>query len=208
MNSRKKHASRSKLYCIIDKKVLKGRNAEKIAERLFTQGADVIQLRYKNMPSLEFARIAKKVRRLADKCGKIFLINDRVDVASASAAGGVHLGIGDMPVEVARFLLPPKSIIGKTVHSLKEAAVAEKENIDYVGAGPVFYTTIKKNLAKQGPVFIKKIKKRVSTPVYAVGGINGRNLKKLRESGADGFCVARALFEAKNLVRQLNDADR
>ena len=92
-------------------------------------------------------------------------------------------------------------MIGKTVHSVKDAK--KIGSVDYVGAGPVFRTPLKKNLKKQGMGFIKRIKKEVSVPVLAIGGINGKNAKAVIKSGADGVCVTRATKELKGLKRQL-----
>jgi len=205
MNLRKKRASNSTLYCIIDKEVAKKHNPESLAKILFRKGASVIQLRYKNRPSFELVRISKKIACIAKRNKKIFLINDRVDVALASAASGVHIGRGDMPVGLVRTLLPGGSLVGKTVHSVKQAKAAKKESVDYISAGPVFFTPIKKHLKKQGAGFIKKIKKTVSVPLFAIGGISRTNIRKLSGSAADGFCVARAALDIKGLKGIIND---
>jgi thiamine-phosphate pyrophosphorylase len=203
MNSRKNPASNWKLYCIIDKAVIKSASPQKIAQALYAGGVDVIQLRYKNYPSYKLTRIAKKISRIARKHKKALLINDRVDVALASASGGVHLGSGDLSVPAARRLLNSKNIIGKTVHKIREAKKANSERPDYVSAGPVFSTPLKKNLKEQGTDMLKKIKKCAKSPLFAIGGINKRNVKAVLQNGADGVCVARAIFEVKGLLKEM-----
>jgi len=201
MDWKKNPASNWKIYCIVDKKALKGADPVRAAKGLLRKGAKVIQLRFKNYPSYEIVRIAKRIKKCREAYHASILINDRVDAALASGSMGVHLGSGDLSVKTARFLLGPGSVIGKTVHSVKDAK--KTESVDYVGAGPVFRTPLKKNLKKQGMGFVKRIKKEVSVPVLAIGGINGKNAKSVIESGADGVCVTRATKEFSDLKRQL-----
>ncbi len=203
MSSKKKPALSWTLYCIIDGGVLKRKKPVNTARSLFKSGVQAVQLRYKNMPSREFLAIAKKIVPLAKKYGKLLLINDRPDVAFASAARGIHVGSGDMPIKTIRGLLKPKNIvIGKTVHALKDALNAEREKVDYVSAGPVFSTPLKKKLRPKGIRFIKKIKSRVSVPLLAIGGINSLNASTVFRSGADGICLTRALYEAGRITKK------
>ncbi len=182
--------------------MLKHKDPVKVALFLFKTGAGAVELRFKNMPSYKLLGIAKKIAALAKKYKKTLLINDRPDVALASGACGVHVGSGDMSVRAMRGLLKPKSIVGKTVHSLKEAKKARREKVNYVSAGPIFSTPLKASLKPKGVNFIKKIKKRVSVPVLAIGGINSRNAKTVFRKGSDGVCVTRAIFEAKKIIKE------
>lgn len=195
MGLKKNPARKYKLYCIIDDKVINKKSPVKIARALFKNGVKIVQLRYKNCPSYKLVPIAEKIRPLAKKYRGVFLINDRPDVALAARASGAHLGSGDMPTGAARALLGQKAVIGRTVHSVKEAKEIGREKIDYVSAGPVFATPLKKNLKGRGIKFIKNIKKEVSVPVFAIGGINKGNIKKLLENGINKICVTRAIFE-------------
>jgi len=190
------------LYCILDGETIKQKNPVKTARFLFRNGADVVQLRYKNAPSYKLLSIAKKIAFVAKKNKKIFLINDRPDVALASGARGVHVGSGDLPIKTIRGLLGLGSTVGKTVHSAKEARKTRYEKLDYVSAGPVFSTPLKANLKPKGLGFIKKIKTCVSHPVFAIGGINSRNVKAVFASGADGICVTRSIFKIKKIVKE------
>lgn len=199
MSWKKNPASSWKLYCVIDRNMLKEASIYKAAHYLYKSGADVIQLRLKNYPSQGFIRIAKTLQKIAAKRRKYLLINDRIDVALAAKAGGVHLGQGDMSPDTARFLLGSKPLIGNTVHSTVEARNLRMANIDYLSAGPIYFTPIKKHLRKHGAGFVKKIKSISSLPVFAIGGINTTNARKVISEGADGICVMRAIFKARNL---------
>ncbi|NQU95832.1 MAG: thiamine phosphate synthase [Candidatus Omnitrophica bacterium] len=203
MNSRKNPASNWKLYCIIDKVARRNRSPEATALSLFKTGVDVIQLRYKNLPSYELLAIAKRIRKAAKRYGKTLLINDRIDVAVSSGAEGVHLGSGDLPLETAHRLLGKRAIVGKTVHTPGEAKKIRREKVNYIGVGPIFTTPLKKNLKAKGVGFIKKIKQHTSVPVFAIGGINKQNVKLALGGGAQGVCVARASSHAKALLKEI-----
>ena len=200
---RKNPASNWKVYGIIDSKVIKRKDPEKIALSLFKSGVNVVQLRYKNCPSYKLVGIAKNIQQLANKARGVLIINDRPDVALASKAGGIHMGEADMPLRTARLLLTPRGIIGKTVHRVGEIKKIKFEKINYISVGPIFATPLKKTLRKQGVHFIKKIKRHASIPLFAIGGINEKNLKEALEAGADGVCVARATPRAKSLIREV-----
>lgn len=202
MSWKKNPSAGWKLYCIIDEKASKATSV-KNALFLFQNGVKVVQLRSKNSPSYMLIPLARKIRSYADKYGAELLINDRVDVAMASGAHGVHVGSGDLPAETARRLLRQGAIVGKTVHSLGEAKKAGGEKINYISAGPVFSTPIKKNLKKHGLRFLKKIKANVEFPLFAIGGINKKRLRAVLKSGADGACVLRAWRDAKGLLAEI-----
>ena len=201
MNSKKNPALSWKVYCIIDKKILRA-DPVNFAHSLFKKGVKVLQLRYKNSPSYELVPIAKKIQSRARQYGATLLVNDRVDVALASGAGGVHLGAGDISSQKARMFLQPGAIVGKTVHSSGEARKTKREKIDYVSAGPIFRTPLKKVLKGQGKGFVKRIKRCVSHPVLAIGGINKKNSKDVFRAGASGICVTRAASLAKELLKK------
>ena len=206
MSWKKNPASGWKLYCIVDSATQRSKDPVKSSCSLFADGADILQLRYKNYPSGELVRIAKKIQQSRKKRGKTLLINDRVDVALASGADGVHVGEGDFSTGVSRRLLGSSSVIGKTVHSAGEAKRAACCEIDYVSAGPIFSTPLKRGLKARGPRFIKKIKKCVSVPVFAIGGINKKNVKAVLRGGAYGICVLRGAKRAKELLKACKKA--
>ena len=193
-----------KLYCIIDPSVIKGRDPVKTVNFLSKNGVKAVQLRYKHVPTYEIVRMAKKIARNAKKRDKIALmINDRPDAVLASCASGVHLGEGDMSVQAAKALLGPGFIVGKTVHSIREAKIAKKEKPDYIGVGAIFPTPLKKNLKSKGVSSIRKVKIASGLPTLTIGGINKQNCRKVMESGADGVCVMRAVNRFRGLLMEL-----
>ena len=204
MNLKKNPASNWKLYCILEKEFLKTRDPVKTADFLFRSGVKAIQLRYKNFPSYKLLGIAKKIKKLADKYDATLVINDRVDVAAASGFSGVHLGSGDIPISLARFVLEDKSIIGKTIHSINEAKRIKQEKINYVGSGPVFSTPTKRNLKAKGTRFPEEVKENLPFPVFAIGGINRKNVKEVLKRKIDGVCVLRATLDAKGILKEID----
>jgi len=204
MSSKKNPVVSWKLYCIIDEKVTRGKDPVKLAGILFKKGVDAVQLRFKNMPSYRLIPIARKIMHLARKYKCALIINDRPDVMLASGATGVHLGKGDMSPRDFGTLLRPGNLIGRTVHSKKEAGELSYKDLNYIGAGPVFPTPVKHKLKSQGVDFIAKVKDLAQVPVFAIGGINHKNLEQILLSGADGICVTRATDEVGILLKTIN----
>ena len=142
----------------------------------------------------------------------LFIVNDGVDIAMASRADGVHLGQEDLPVPAARRIMGEEMIIGVSTHSLEEALRAEREGVDYVAIGPIFPTSTK--LDSHLPVGIEmigEIKKELSIPVVAIGGIRTENIEKVLKMGADGIAVFNAIFGQENVevaIRRLSQKIR
>jgi thiamine-phosphate pyrophosphorylase len=156
-------------------------------------GVRVVQYRQKCKSSREMLIEAIRLRRI---CKNVtFLVNDRIDIALASGADGVHLGQDDLSLPVARKLLGKNKIIGVTVHSLKEAFFAQKQGADYLGVSPIFPTKTKSDAGK--PVGIKELKeisKKVKIPIVALGGISLKNAGQAVRSGADSICAISAVL--------------
>ncbi|MFA4984623.1 MAG: thiamine phosphate synthase [Candidatus Omnitrophota bacterium] len=165
-------------------------------------GVRFIQYRSKGSCARRMCAEAVKLRRLCRNA--TFLVNDRVDVALASGADGVHLGQDDFPCVLARRVLGRKAIIGVTVHNLKEAKKAETEGADYVAASPIFFTTTKKDAARPvGVGLIGELKRHLCIPLVAVGGINLSNAKEVVAAGADGLCAVSAVVASSNVRSQI-----
>jgi len=171
----------------------------KLAGFLFRSGVRVVQLRSKNLPSYETTILARKIAKIAKRYGSILIINDRPDVMIASDADGIHLGAGDFSTNFIRKAFGKKSIIGKTVHSIKEV---KKEKIDYMGVGPVFATPVKHKLKPKGISFIRQVAKISKVPIYAIGGIDKDRAKRLFKEDIDGICVARAASQAREILKR------
>ncbi len=165
-------------------------------------GVEVVQYRNKSLSTKEMFKEALILRKL---CRKItFLINDRVDLAQALGADGVHLGQDDLPYRQARELLGKNKIIGLTVHSLSQAQDAEKIGVDYLGVSPIFGTKTKSDAGKPvGCVLIKKIKEQIALPIIAIGGINLLNAREVISAGADGLTVISALVTKTNVKKEI-----
>ena len=184
-----------KLYGITDARLSGLSHAEQLA-RLAAGGATLIQLREKHLPSGAFYQEAEAALLVARELGVKVIINDRVDIALALHACGVHLGQDDIPPEAARKLLDPTAIIGLSVHNAKQAKEAMGLPIDYLAAGPIFRTSSKDN---PDPVLgldgLRDIRRAVGTiPLVAIGGINLENACAVFEAGANAIAIISALL--------------
>ncbi len=191
------------LYLVTDKRFMKEPNNLssflQTVESAIKGGVTVVQYREKNLPTRKMVEEAAKLKELCKSYGVLFIINDRIDIALAIDADGVHLGQDDMPVNIARKLLGKNKIIGITVHNEKELKDAESEEIDYVSFAPVFATPTKPD--HQTPLGIQKLEKLVSMaslPVVAIGGINRDNAYQVFQTGVDGICVVSAIMGAND----------
>jgi len=165
-------------------------------------GVRVVQYREKSKSTREMLEEALLLRSICR--GVTFLVNDRIDIALAVKADGVHLGQGDLPISVARKLLGKNKIIGITAHNLKEARIAQKQGADYLGVSPIFLTKTKSDAGK--PIGIKKLKeisKIGKIPIVALGGINLKNVLEVVRSGADSICVISAVLDKPDVYREI-----
>lgn len=184
-----------KLYPITDARLSGLSHAEQVT-RLRAGGATLIQLREKHLPSGEFYQEAEAALQVARQLGVKVIINDRVDIALALHAGGVHLGQGDLPPEAARKLLGSHTIIGYSVHNAEQAKAAQGLPIDYLAAGPIFPTSSKDNpdpaLGLDG---LRQIRRAIGKmPLVAIGGIDLPNARAAFEAGADAIALISALL--------------
>lgn len=168
-------------------------------------GCNIVQYREKNKSTKEMITEAKHLKKICD--GKAtFLINDRIDVALAVDADGVHIGKEDMPFETTKILLGKDKIIGITVHNLEEALEAEKLGVDYIGLAPIFETDTKKDAKKPcGIEMIEKIRKEVNLPIVAVGGIDKENVKEVIKAGADSVVSIKAVLISNDIHDEISD---
>ncbi len=188
-------------YFITDS-VLTKENVIEDVESALSAGVKIIQYREKNKSTREMVKEASLIKKMSE--GKaVFLINDRIDVALAAEADGVHLGQDDMPYPAARLLLGKNKIIGLTVHNAEEAVAAEKAGADYIGASPVFHTKTKPDAGKQGGLeLIEEIRKKVRIPVVAIGGINLNNVASVIEAGADSAVAISAVIASNDVEKE------
>lgn len=178
-----------KLYPITDTSISRLTHLEQI-QQLAAGGATLVQLREKKASPREFYEAAVEAVRVAHRLGVRLIINDRVDIALAVGADGVHLGQDDLPPEKAREILGEHCIIGYSTHDLKQALAADSMPVDYIAIGPVFQTSTKKNPDPVvGLELIKQLKAQISKPLVAIGGITLESAKLVLDAGADSLAV-------------------
>lgn len=188
-------------YFITDSKLSRAGNINDV--RLAVEcGVGVVQYRNKNADTREIYDEALRLREICRDT--VFLINDRVDIALAAEADGVHLGQSDMPCPAARKLLGPEKIIGITVHSLSEALQAESVGADYLGVSPIFQTATKNDAGKPAGIsLIEEIRDHVDIPLIAIGGINHSNAVKVIKAGADGLCAISCVVAKEDVSAEI-----
>ncbi len=188
-----------RLYVIIDGKTAKGRDLITVARDAVSGGADVIQLREKELSAGRIVELAKAIRKAIRPEEAILIINDRPDIAIASGADGVHLGQDDIPPEEARAIMGRDRIIGISTHCLEQAVTAEERGADYIGVGPVFPTPTKPGYKSVGLELIRSVKDAVNLPFVAIGGIDGANVSRVIDAGAERVAVVRAVCGADDV---------
>ena len=200
------------LYVIISEELSVGRSVIQVAAEAIAGGAQAIQLREKNWPVRQLLEVGKEIRKLTSDKKVLFIMNDRVDVAIAVDADGVHLGQDDMPFQEAKRILGPGKIIGLSTHSLEQAIEAQKLGADYIGVGPVYPTNSKADLSPiVGLDLVSRVSKNVTIPFVAIGGINKNNVEQVIKAGAPGIAVITAVTGAKDITgaaKELNDQIR
>ncbi|MCM0647765.1 thiamine phosphate synthase [Clostridium swellfunianum] len=177
------------LYLVTDREVLADRELCAAVEEAIKGGVTAVQLREKCTNSAEFYEIASKVKAITDKHNIPLIINDRLDIALAVNAAGVHLGQQDLPAKLARELIGSDKILGVSAATLQEAKTAAEDGADYIGVGAVFPTLTKQDARAVSLEDLKQIKKSVSIPVVAIGGINENNVEGLKAANIDGIAV-------------------
>lgn len=161
-------------------------------------GVSVVQIREKTADTLDFYNLALKVKEITTKYNVPLIINDRVDVALAIDAEGVHVGQSDMPCDVTRRLVGPNKIVGVSAATIDEAKKAEKDGADYIGSGAVFPTATKDDAPKITKKDLKEIVNSINIPVVAIGGITLENAHELSDTGIAGLSVVSAIMSSDN----------
>lgn len=177
------------LYLVTDEKACKGKDFYESVEASIRGGAKIVQLREKNMDTRDFFNRALKLKEICHKHGVDFVINDRLDIAMAVDADGVHLGQSDMPIQKAKEILGHKKIIGISAKNMEEALEAQKYGADYIGVGAIFDTDTKKDSGLIDLETLKEMTDQINIPVLAIGGIGLGKLGYLKDTGIDGICV-------------------
>lgn len=186
-----------RLYLVTDRPLSLGRDIYWIVEEAVKGGATMVQLREKDCSTREFIELAAKLKETLKPLGIPLLINDRIDVALAVDADGVHIGQSDMPYKTARALLGPDKIIGLSVENMEDIRVANELDVDYVGISPVYSTHTKTDTA--APFGLEGLREAVKLsihPTVAIGGMNMKTAKDVMACGTDGIAVVSAIVSA------------
>lgn len=187
------------LYLVTDRSLSLGRKLEWMVEEAVKGGVTVVQLREKDCTTREFIELACALKQKLCSYNVPLLINDRVDVALAADADGVHIGQSDMPYAMARKLLGSEKIIGLSVENLEQVYEANKLDVDYIGISPVFSTNTKTDTATPfGIEGIKQVMAVSKHPAVAIGGINSENATAIMQAGANGIAVVSAICSAND----------
>ncbi|MDN6542231.1 MAG: thiamine phosphate synthase [Lentilactobacillus parabuchneri] len=186
------------LYLVTDHTELSDEQFFSAIEQGCQNGVGLVQLRQKEGTSREIFELAQQVKAITDKYRVPLLIDDRLDIAQAVDAAGVHLGQSDLPVDVARNILGPRKFIGATAKTLKQAKAAEEMGADYLGVGAIFPTTTHVKTVHTSVETLGKIKQAVGIPVYAIGGLKADNVDAIDGAHVDGVAVVSAIMKAED----------
>jgi thiamine-phosphate pyrophosphorylase len=185
------------VYLVTDRDLARGRTTLEIVAAAIRGGVSCIQVREKTCSTGEFIDEALAIRSLLARHEIPLIINDRVDVALAVKADGIHLGQKDMPCSMARQLIPESMIVGISVESLDDAIAAQKDGADYLGVSPIYPTPTKTDTAQAlGLEGLRSIRSEVDLPLVGIGGLNADNAAAVIYNGADGVAVVSAIVAA------------
>ena len=193
-----------KIYLVTDEKACLEKDFYSCIEEAIKGGVKIVQLREKNISTKDFYEKALKVKEICKNYGVLFIINDRLDIAQAVGADGVHLGQSDMPIEKAREILKDRFLIGATARNMEEAKRVELLGADYIGSGAIFGTSTKDNAKKLEMEDLKKMVNSVKIPVFAIGGININNVGSLKNIGLQGICAVSGILSEKNCKKAVD----
>ena len=191
------------LYPILDPEQTRGQAPDAVLEELLEGGARWLQLRVKALTAADFLALARRVRARTRARDCIFIINDRIDIALACDADGVHLGQEDLPLSLGRKLLGDK-IVGISTHDLAQAREAERGGADYIGFGPLFGTSTKDTgYTARGLESLRQIRAAVGIPIVAIGGITEQNVRQVWQAGADSAAIISVILGADPIAAKV-----
>jgi thiamine-phosphate pyrophosphorylase len=192
------------LYAILDPEQINSRPPDMVMRQLLEGGARMIQLRAKATASREFLELAQMARELTKPSDCKMIVNDRIDIALASAADGVHLGQEDLPLQIGRKLSGDK-IIGISTHTTDQAREAEENGADYIGFGPVFGTSTKNTgYGARGLEMLARIRAAVALPIVAIGGITEATVEDVWRAGADSAAIISDILKAEDIAAKVS----
>lgn len=187
------------IYLVTDSNCIGNRPLLECVEEALKGGVTIVQYRSKETDGGIMYKEATALKKLCDKYQVPLIINDRVDVALAVGAAGVHLGQDDLPCEVARKLVPDGFIIGVSAHNVEEALLAQRAGADYLGCGAVFGSQTKNNVSSLGLEKLKSIRDAVDMPIVGIGGVTAHNYAKVLETGANGAAIVSGILGVEDI---------
>lgn len=188
------------LYLVTDRGLMSTPTLEQAVEQAVEGGVTLVQLREKDASSLDFYRTALGVKQLTDAKRIPLIINDRVDIALAVDAAGVHVGQEDLPAKTVRAIFGEEKLLGVSVSTVEEALQAERDGADYLGVGAMFATGTKTDAQLVSMEELRKIRSAVSLPIVVIGGINAETIPLFRGSDIDGVAVVSAIIAAEGIA--------
>ena len=188
------------LYLVTDSGLNAAASLPDAVEQAIKGGVTLVQLREKTADSRDFYEKALQVKAVTDRHGVPLIINDRLDIAQAVNAAGVHLGAEDIPVDAARKILGDDKIIGATAKTLAQALAAEKNGADYLGCGAMYLSTAKPGALPMSKETLSEILAAVHIPVVAIGGISERNVQEIIPLGVNGVAVVSAIIAQEDIT--------
>ena len=189
------------LYLVTNREVMSTTTLSEAVELAILGGCTIVQLREKNILSLDFYKQAMAIKEVTDKYSVPLIINDRIDIALAVNAAGVHIGQNDLPTAIARRVIGDNMLLGVSVSSEKEAQNAMKDGADYLGVGAMFPTTTKADANLVTMEELRKIRRAVNLPIVVIGGINKDNASLFRFMGIDGLAVVSAVIAQRDIKK-------
>ncbi|WP_418455755.1 thiamine phosphate synthase [Allofournierella sp.] len=189
------------LYLVTDRSLMSTETLGEAVEQAILGGCTMVQLREKDSSSLDFYQLARGIKKITDRFHIPLMINDRIDIALAVDAAGVHIGQSDLPAAIARKIMGERMLLGVSAASVREAVQAQNDGADYLGVGAMFPTDTKTDARLVTKEELQKIRRAVSLPIVAIGGINKENAEELCAVPVDGLAVVSAII-AQPDIRQ------
>lgn len=187
------------IYLVTDRQLISTETLEQAVEKSIIGGCTIVQLREKDISSLEFYNTGLKIKEITDRYNIPLIINDRIDIAMSVDADGVHLGQSDIPADIARKLIGNKKIMGVSVSSVEEALKAEKDGADYIGVGAMYSTNTKTDAEIVSIDELIRIRNSVKIPIVVIGGINKDTIYDFKGIKIDGIAVVSAILSQKDI---------
>ena len=193
------------LYLVTDRMRMSTRTLGEAVEQAVIGGCTLVQFREKEIPALDFYMLALEIKKITDRYGIPLIINDRIDIAMAAGAAGVHIGQRDIPADIARKVIGKDMLLGVSVGSAVEAIDAVKAGADYLGVGAMFPTGTKPDVGFVSMEELGRIRKAVDIPIVVIGGISRENAMLFRTMGVDGLAVVSAVIAQPDIKKSAAD---